>query len=278
MVASFLITAREGLEAALIVVIILAYLKAIGQDKLMLSVWVGTVAALFLSLLVGTVIFVTAGEFEGRAEQLFEGVVMLAAVAVLSWMIVWMKRQSTRLRGDLESRVETALLTGSGLALAAIPFVAVLREGVETALFMFAATRTSTPTESTLGAILGVTAAAALGFALYRGARRLDIRLFFNVTGFLLIFFAAGLLAHGIHELQEAEVLPVVVEHVWDMNAFLSDGEGLGEWLKGLFGYNGNPSLLEVVAYPAFLALALSYFLRAEPVSTATQRSTGTAA
>jgi len=262
---SLLVTLREGLEAGLIVVIVLTYLSNAGQRAYWKHVLLGTAAAIGLSLLVGAVIFVAAGEFEGRAEQVFDGSAMLTAVAVLSWMIVWMKSQAIHIRGRLQMQVQSALAVGSALALAAIPFVAVLREGIETALFMFAAARTSTPVESTLGASLGLAGALALSYAFYRGGRRISLRLFFNVTGVLLILFAAGLLAHGIDELHEAGLLPPVVEHVWDINGVLSDSEGVGEWLKGIFGYNGSPSLVEVVAYPLYLGVAFWYFLRVRP-------------
>lgn len=259
---SLLVTLREGLEAGLIVVIILTYLRNAEQRSHWRYVLVGTAAAVGVSAVVGAAIFVAAGKFEGRAEQVFEGSAMLTAVVVLSWMIVWMKSQAPRIRGQLQAQVQSALAVGSALALAAVPFVAVLREGVETALFMFAATRTATPIESTLGAAIGLAGALAVSYAFYRGGRRINLRLFFNITGVLLIFFAAGLLAHGIHEFQEAGVVPAVVEHVWDINSILSDGEGLGEWLKGIFGYNANPSLVEVVAYPLYLGTAFWYFLR----------------
>lgn len=262
---SFLITLREGLEAGLIVAIILAYLRTSGQRPYFRIVWLGSVAAVAVSLIVGAGIFLAAGEFEGRSAEAFEGVAMLSAVAVLSWMILWMKRQAVTIRGHLERQIATALSVGSLLALAFIPFTAVLREGLETAVFLFAATRTVTPWESTVGASLGIIIAAALAYGVYSGSYRLNLRLFFNVTGVLLILFAAGLLAHGIHELQEAKLMPVAIAHLWDVNGFLSDGEGVGQWLKGLFGYNGNPSLLEVIAYPLYLAVAFWYFLALRP-------------
>ena len=268
MSSSFIITLREGLEAGLIVAIILAYLKSSGQRPHFRTVLASAVAALIISLVVGAAIFAIAGEFEGRTAEAFEGGAMLLAVAVLSWMVVWMKRQAAGIKKTLEHDVAQAIGMGSVFTLALIPFTAILREGLETAVFLFAATRTSTPLESTIGASAGLLAAAALTWGIYSGGYRVNLRVFFNVTGVLLIFFAAGLLAHGIHELQEATLLPFVVEHVWDMNHILDDGSGVGLWLKALFGYNGNPSLVEVVAYPAFLVLALSYFVALRPTLT----------
>ena len=263
MTQSLLVTLREGLEAGLIVVIVLTYLKGAGQKAYWKNAWLGTGAAVVVSVMAGAVIFAVAGEFEGRAEQVFEGLAMLTAVVVLSWMIIWMKRQAVHIRGELQTRLDAALLGGSALAIAVIPFVAVLREGIETVIFMFAAVQTSTPLESTVGASAGLALAVALSYVIYRGGRRLNLRLFFNVTGAVLILFAAGLLARGIHELQEAQLAPLLVEHVWDVNGFLSDKTGLGLWLKGIFGYNGNPALLEVLAYPLYLGAAFWYFLSA---------------
>ncbi len=190
---------------------------------------------------------------------------MLAAAGVLSWMIVWMRQQSVRIKSSLEREMAEAIGMGSVFALALIPFSAILREGLEMAVFLFAATRTATPLESTIGATTGAIVAIGLTWGIYSGGYRVNLRAFFNVTGILLIAFAAGLLAHGIHELQEAALLPVFVEHVWDINHILDDGSGVGLWLKALFGYNGNPSLLEVVAYPTYLVLALSYFVALRP-------------
>lgn len=262
---SFLITLREGLEAGLILAIILAYLKAIDQRPHFRTVLLATAAAVAVSLAVGAAVFLAAGEFEGRAAEAFEGLAMLTAVVVLSWMIVWMKRQSVHIRRSLERELAEAIGMGSVLALALIPFTAVLREGLETAVFLFAASRTATPLESTVGAVSGIVLAGGLAWGIYSGGYRLNLRVFFNVTGVLLIFFAAGLLVSGIHELQEARLLPVFVEHVWDINGVLDESSGPGLWLKSLLGYNGDPSLLEVVTYPLYLAIAFWYFLALRP-------------
>ena len=267
--SSFLITLREGLEAGLIVAIILAYLKSTNQRRHFRTVFFAALAAVAISLVVGAAIFGFAGEFEGRGAEAFEGFAMLAAVGVLSWMIVWMKRQSAGIKNSLEHEMTKAIGIGSVFALALIPFSAILREGLETAVFLFAATRTSTPLESTIGATAGIVVAAGLSWGIYSGGYRLNLRVFFNVTGTLLIFFAAGLLIHGIHELQEAAILPISIEHVWDINYIVNDGSGVGLWLKALLGYNGNPSLLEVVAYPTYLVLASWYFIAMRPASPA---------
>jgi len=141
------------------------------------------------------------------------------------------------------------------LALGLLAFVAVGREGLETALFMFAAVQAASSHGTTLGGVLGLGAAVLLGYLLYRGTYRMNLRVFFNVTSILLLLFAAGLLAHGIHELHEAALIAPIIEHVWDTNALLSESSTLGSFLKALFGYNGNPSLVEVLAWAAYLTL-----------------------
>lgn len=261
MVAPLLITLREGLEAALIIGIVLAYLARTGNGHRSAPVWVGTAAAILVSVIAGVAIFLTVGELEGAAEQIFEGTAMLLAVAVLTYMVIWMKRQSSSIRGGLQDKVQAALRSGSGLALAAMAFLVVVREGIETALFFFASSRSSNAVESLLGGIAGLALATALGYAVYRGSHRLNLGTFFNATGVLLIVFAAGLLAHGIHEFEEAGVVPILIEHLWDVNWLLDEKSDLGRFLTALVGYNGNPSLLEVAGYVSYLALSLNRYL-----------------
>ena len=257
---AFVITLREGLEAALIIAIILAYLRRVDHSNAISAVWWGVAGAVAMSLSVGGLIFALGTALEGRTEEIFEGVAMLVAVAVLGWMVVWMKYQARHIKGQLEAQVEAALHGGSALALAALAFVAVGREGLETALFLFAASETATRLETLTGAVAGLSIAVVMGVALAKGSRRLNLRAFFNITGVLLIFIAAGLLARGVHELQEARVIPIVVEHIWDLNDVLDESAGLGSFMKGILGYNGNPSLTEAIAYGLFLPLTLAYF------------------
>jgi high-affinity iron transporter len=257
-----LVTTREGLEASLIVGIVLAYLAKTDNRQHFRTIWVGTAAAVLVSALTGAALFFTVGALEGRAEQIFEGVAMLSAVAVLTWMIFWMRKQAMGIKRELETRLQGAIAAGSAVGLASVVFFAVVREGWETALFLFAISESSTPLSTSVGAVIGLVVSISLGVALYMGSRRLNLRQFFTVTGILLIVFAAGLLAHGIHEFQEAGLLPMTVEHVWDTNGIISEDSNSGLFLKALFGYNGNPSLLEVVAWLSFLAVALAFFLR----------------
>jgi high-affinity iron transporter len=257
-----LVTTREGLEASLIVGIVLAYLAKTENRNYFRVIWAGTAAAVALSILTGAALFFTVGSLEGRSEQIFEGVAMLSAVAVLTWMIFWMRKQAVNIKKELEAKLAGAIAAGSAIGLASVVFFAVLREGWETALFLFAISESSSPLSTTVGAVLGLVLSVSLGIALYMGSRRLNLRQFFTVTGILLIVFAAGLLAHGIHEFQEAGLLPMTIEHVWDTNWIVSEDSRVGEFLKALFGYNGNPSLLEIVAWAGYLVLALVYFIR----------------
>lgn len=269
--AAFIIALREGIEAALIVSILLAYLTQLGRRDRAHLVWWGTGLAIAVSAATGTAIFVLGAEFEGTAEQLFEGLVTLTAVGVLTWMIFWMRRQGARIRSELHEKVDTALAAG-GLALAAIAFTAVLREGVETALFLYAAARGTAVASAgvaaqMLGSVLGLALAVILGWLLYRGGIRMDLRSFFRVTGAILIVIAAGLFAFGVHELQEAGRLSLLAGTAFDISARLPDDAGLGAVLRGLVGYNADPTVLEVVAWAGYLAVVGTLFVRPRAVA-----------
>ena len=249
MAAAALIALREGLEAALIVGIVLGYLRRIGYTEGRRSVWLGVFAAALASLSVAEVIQLIGMELEGRAEEIFEGATMFLAVGVLTWMIFWMRYQARLIKPSLEQNVQDAVVTGTKWGLIFVAFAAVFREGVEMALFLSAAAFASDGQGTLIGAGLGLVAALLIGILIYASTAQLNIRLFFNITSVLLLLFAAGLLAHGIHEFQEAGLIPTVNEQVWDTNNVLDENSSLGRMLKAVFGYNGNPSLEEVVAY-----------------------------
>ncbi|MDD2694479.1 MAG: FTR1 family protein [Anaerolineales bacterium] len=249
MLPGFLLSLREGLEAALIIGIVLGALRKIERPDLRLAVWGGALAAGVLSLGFALGLRRMGLTLEGHAEEIFEGVTMFVAAGILTWMIFWMYRQAQRLQRDLEANVRAAARHPGSKALFGLAFVAVLREGLELALFL---TATSLYTEARLtlaGGLLGLAAATFLGWALYTSTVRLNLRRFFQVTGVLLVLFAAGLVAHGIHEFNEAGLIPAVVEHVWDVNHILDEDSLAGQVLSSLFGYNGNPSLTEILAY-----------------------------
>ena len=255
MLASALITLREGLEAALIVGIVLSVLRKLGRSDRSRPVWAGVAAAVIASIAAALALDALGVAFEGRGEEIFEGITMLLAALVLTWMIFWMGRQGRQIQTELESDVRRAVTTSNKWALFGLAFVAVVREGIETVLFLTAATVGATPAQVLIGGALGLVVAIVLGWVMFVAGRQLNVRAFFRVTGVLLILFAAGLVAHGVHELQEAGVFPTVIEHVWDINHVLDEGSGVGTFLKALFGYNGNPSLFEVMSYVVYLVV-----------------------
>jgi high-affinity iron transporter len=200
----FVIVLREGFEAALMVGLILGVLRKSGQRQHVRSVWIGTVAALISSSVIGAILFAAVGELSGQAEKLYEGTAMLLAAAVVTWMVFWMRKQARTLGGHLRAQVSTALIAGGGLALASVAFIGVAREGLESALFLFASVGDTGVAQTLVGGGLGALAAVTLGVLFYKGSIRLDLRRFFMITGVLVIGFAAYLILGGLHEFGEA--------------------------------------------------------------------------
>ncbi len=271
MLAAALITFREGLEAALIVGIVLGYLKKTGHIDRQRSVWWGVAAAVVASLIAALGLQAVGARFEGRAEQVFEGVTMLLAAGVLTWMVFWMQAQGRRIKGQLEEEVRQAVAAEQSWGLFSLAFLTVVREGIETVLFLSAAVFTSSPVQTLTGGLGGLAVAVVVGWLLFAASVRLDVRRFFRVTGVLLIVFAAGLVAHGVHEFQETGLLPILVEHVWDINHVLDERSTLGSVLKSLFGYNGNPSLIEVLSYVGYYVVIGLATWRRKPAAEAVE-------
>jgi len=270
MLPTYLLSLREGLEMALIIGIVLGALTKIRRDDLTSSVWFGTLSAAGVSILTAVLLTTFGMSLEDRAEQIFEGVTMLIAAGILTWMIFWMRKQARFLKSELEAGVNKAAASTGKRAVFWLAFVAVVREGVELALFITAAFFTGDQGQVTTniiqtlaGTILGLGTAILLGWTLFATTVRLDLRRFFQVTGILLILFAAGLVAHGVHEFNEVGWIPAVIEHVWDVNPILDETSLIGQLLRTLFGYNGNPSLTEIIAYFAYL-IVVSIFWRRE--------------
>lgn len=202
---AFVIVLREAFEASLVLGLIFAFLNKTGQrERHGGAVWLGTAAAIAVSVAMGAILFVTVGELEGATEQIYEGTAMLVAAVVLTWMVFWMRRQARTIGGSLRAQVGDAVASGGGLALAAVAFVAVAREGLESALFLFVSVGDNGVVPTVVGGALGLAAAIGLGVAFYRGSLRLDLRRFFLVTGLLVIAFAAYLLVGALHEFGEA--------------------------------------------------------------------------
>ena len=258
MLASTLITLREGLEAALIVGILLGYLKKIGSMDKRGAVWAGVAAAVVASVALAMLLQKLGAQLEGQTEEIFEGATMFLAVAVLTYMIFWMRYQGRHLRQAFEQEVRAALSGQQGWALAGLAFFAVFREGVETALFLSAAGFASGGVSVLWGGLLGLVIAVALGWLIFNTVAHIPVNRFFEVTSLLLLFFAAGLMAHGIHEFEEAGLLPSLIAPVYDINAVLPEQSLVGSFLAALFGYNGNPSLLEVISYVGYWVASLA--------------------
>ena len=232
-------------------------LRRVGRSDQERMVWLGAGVAALASLAAGLGLYALGVSFEGRAEEVFEGVAMLFAAGVLTWMIFWMQRQGRAIQTELEQDVHRAATGGGRWAIFSLAFIAVFREGIELALFLTAAAFTATAAATVIGGLIGLASAVLAGWLLFATTRRLNVQAFFRVTSILLIFFAAGLVAHGVHELNEAGLIPAVVEHVWDINPVLDENSGAGQILKILLGYNGNPSLTEVVAYVGYWVIVV---------------------
>jgi high-affinity iron transporter len=262
MTFSLLVTVREGLEMALIVTILLGYLRSVNQKQHFREIWYGVAAAAVLSIAVGAGLKLASTELDGRVQEAFEGFAMLFAVAVLTWMLFWMKRQSAGISRDLRNRMDTALSTGSVTALSLLAFSAVGREGLETALFLFAgSTSHGSDLEFVMGGVIGFGIAAVVGVALYYGARGLPIKHFFNVSAVLLMILAAGLLTRSLTELYEATIIPNLGHRPWDMDDLLPMTSSLGKFLHALFGYDSAPAVSQIVLYWGYLAAVVAAYL-----------------
>src|SRR5918992_2591519 len=267
--AAFLITLREGIEAALLISIILAYLNAIGRRDRHRTVWAGTAAALGGSLVAGAVIFLVAGELSHAASEVFEGVVSYLAVGVLTWMIFWMRRNAIRIKGHLQDKVDVAVASGSSLALGALAFLVVGREGLETALFLFSAFKAGAETPAVLtilGALLGLALAAGLGIALYKGGIRLNLRTFFRVTGALILVVAASLLVYGTHELLEVGAFGFL-DGTWLLSEAGAVAVPMNLILRVVVGLGGEPTWLEFLLWLVYIVVAGIMFFRPHRVA-----------
>lgn len=269
---------REGVEAALIVSIILAYLYRTGNGQHAAKVWIGTGIAIALSALIGFGIFATVGAFEEPYEQIFEGTVMLVAAGVVTWMLFWMRRQAAGVKGELQAAVDRALDDGGAWGLAFLAFTAVIREGIETALFL-AGQATSAETGALsvlLGALVGLGFAILIGYGFFQGSRRLNLQTFFRWTGIALVFIAAGLLSHAVHEFIEVGVFGDGwwTQPAFDISTVLSHEDGLGALLRAIFGYSANPEILTLVVYVTYLVVVLTLYLRPLPVRQPAQPAT----
>ena len=273
---------REGVEAALIVAIILAYLDKTGNRRHFQRVWIGVGAAIALSVVAGIALWVSIGGLPEPAEQIFEAVAMIAAAGVVTWMLFWMRRVAANMRGELEARVDRSLAEGAAWGLSLLAFTAVIREGIETSLFLMAQASAASSAEAgavavLTGAVVGLLIAVAIGFGFYRGARVLNLRTFFRWTGVALIFIAAGLLSHAVHELVEIGIITFGTETAFDISGILPhEGEGflalIGSLLRALFGYTSTPEWITFLTWLGYIVIVLPLYLRPVKPAEATTR------
>ncbi|MHB8509016.1 MAG: FTR1 family iron permease [Candidatus Dormibacteria bacterium] len=270
MLGSFLIFLREGIEGSMICAILLTYLSAGGRRDLYRWVFAGAGAAIGISLVVGSGIYLTVkdGFINSRGQLVFETCSFGLAVLVLTYMTFWMKRNARGIPGSLRSRVHSALAGGSGVALATVALVTVGREALETTVFLLAIAFQSSPLNLAVGALLGLTLSLGTSYAMYRMGMHLNLSRFFTVVGAALMVVAAGLLANMVHNLQRLGLLPGAGRPVWDTSFILPDDGRpgipgtLGDVLHGLLGYAASPTALQVTTYLAFLVIGLYAFLR----------------
>lgn len=259
--SSFIITLREGLEASLIIAILLTYLRKTGRQADSRSVWLGTAAATFVCLVAGTLIYIFIDGLHGKVEQAVEGFIALAAVGVLTYMIFWMRTNSQSLGSHLRGKVDRS----TNAALFTIAFVAVLREGLETVLFLLGAeTQTSSGLSVVVGGLIGLVTAIGIGVLIYNGSSRVNLKTFFSFTAVLLLLFAAGLAGKAVHELRELIGWESgwLITSAWTIETgFLAKGT-LYDFMKGLFGWNASPERIRVLAYFAYLIPIMALYRR----------------
>jgi high-affinity iron transporter len=266
---TFLIGLREGLEASLVVGILVAYLVKSGNAHRLRPIWGGIAAAVGISLAFGALLQFTSAELSFKAQEAFGGFASLLAVAFVTWMVFWMRRTARFLKTELHGRLDTALTLGP-VALALTAFIAVGREGLETALFLWAAVQSAEQSATPItGAVLGLLTAVALGYLLYKRAVHLNLKTFFTWTGAGLIIVAAGVFAYGVHDLQEAGILPGLNTLAFDVSEQVPPSSWYGTLLKGIFNFSPKTSVLEAIAWVSYVVPVLFLFFRPAAPATA---------
>jgi high-affinity iron transporter len=256
-----LIGLREGLEAALVVSILVAFLVRTGRRSELPKVWLGVAIAVVVSGGVTLALTLTQQALTFEAQEAFGGGLSIVAVAFVTWMIFWMRRAARSISADLRGRLEDAIRMGPA-AVVVMAALAVGREGLETAVFFFAAAQAAgETTEPLIGFLLGIAVAVVLAYLIYRGVVTLNMARFFTVTGILLIFVAAGILAYGVHDLQEAAILPGLTNLAFDVSAAVPPDSWYGTLLKGVFNFSPQTTVLEAIVWVAYVAVVLTLFL-----------------
>jgi high-affinity iron transporter len=260
--SNFLIGLREGLEASLVVGILVAYLVKTGRTEHLRSIWIGVAAAIAASLGFVAILELTANSLSDTAEEAFAGIMSVLTVGFLTWMIFWMRRTARTIKGDLHEKMDAAF-AGGGVALAILAAVAVGREGLETALFLWTNDQAVSGTgHPAVGGVLGLLVAAFLGYLLYRRAVHFNLSTFFTITGVLLVIVAAGVLTYAVHEFQELGWLPGEDAIALQMPGWYDESAWYGTLLRGLFNFRASLSVLQVVAWFAYLVPVMALFFR----------------
>ncbi|MFF6774727.1 iron uptake transporter permease EfeU [Streptomyces sp. NPDC012637] len=262
MFGNYLIGLREGLEASLVVCILIAYLVKTDRRDALKPIWIGIGVAVGLALAFGAGLEFGSQELTFEAQELLGGSLSILAVVLVTWMVFWMRRTARHLRAELHGRLDAALQMGTG-ALVATAFLAVGREGLETALFVWASVRASSDgTYAPLaGVVLGLLTAVFLGWLFYRGALRINLAKFFTWTGGMLVVVAAGVLAYGVHDLQEARFLSGLENKAFDVSATIPPDSWYGTLLKGVFNFQPDPTVVQVTVWALYLIPTLAIFL-----------------
>jgi len=261
MLSTFVIALREGLEAALIVGILVAYMVRTNRRELLKPLWTGVATALLASLALGAILSFTSAELSSRGEELFAGLTSFIAVGLVTWMVFWMKRAARTLRDELHGKVDNALV-GGPISLALVAFFAVMREGLETALFIYTNFKTvGAASSATVGLVLGLAVAVALGYLIYNRSVKLNLSQFFTITGVALVVVAAGVLSYGIHEFQELGYLPGADTFIWDVTPWIAKESILGSILGGTIGFDTTTSVVQFIAWAAYLVAVLVPYL-----------------
>ncbi|MEU6367213.1 iron uptake transporter permease EfeU [Streptomyces sp. NPDC046931] len=280
MFSNYLIGLREGLEASLVVCILIAYLVKTGRRDALKPVWTGIGIAIALAMGFGSVLEFGSQELTFQAQEALGGSLSIVAVGLVTWMVFWMRRTARHLRSELHGKLDAALAMGTG-ALVATAFLAVGREGLETALFVWASVHAAgdgTP-RPLIGVALGLATAVLLGWLFYRGALRINLAKFFTWTGGMLVVVAAGVLAYGFHDLQEAGWIPGLTDLAFDISGVIPPDSWYGTLLKGVFNFQPDPTVVQLAVWALYLVPTLAVFLvTPEFIARLTGRQAGGAA
>ena len=261
MLSTFIIALREGLEAALIIGILVAYLVKSERRHHLRALWTGVAVAITASLALGAFLSYTSAELSPKGEELFAGTTSCVAVAMVTWMVFWMKRTARGLRDELHGKAEVAVAAGA-LSMGTLAFFAVAREGLETSLFLYTNFKTvGAISTSTLGLILGLGVAVVLGYGIYNRSVKLNLSKFFTYSGVALIVVAGGVLSYGIHEFQEFGFLPGPDAFAWDVTSWMPKDSFIASILGGTIGFDTTTSWLQLLVWTAYLGLTITAYL-----------------